>query len=738
MVDLDHSFLVQQQPIVASAQMTQEQSEGTLAFPLARITTCGRLAIETVQTVQVDQDGNVQAIYGPPDPALLASKGTSTALILLALLVSQPGCFASKDWLSEKLGHGRSREDEEEDEREGMKRVDNVVSRLRFLLVPAQAHEQPAIQQMRRRLVEYRRASGESGPGYQLAGMPWLWLDVTEIEVHIKRARRLEQFGHDGLAEWRAAYDLAMEGRFLPGEVYSDWAEWRRQQIETHLWDSVQVLWHRAVEQGPAGEVQAVRILREYWQSHPTNEDALRPLLELLGKRECFGEAQACYDRLCATLADEGKRPDQRTREIIEAQQAMQLQRAPRLTFQHVSSHDLQPPLLSCPLPGYTLSHRGQTPRGTQTQQEEASLSLPAEQRTLLSLLGFRNETMAFDPSKRQALQKIATALLALAGTPAAFELPDPEPWERLLMAQRKHDPAASLNAATLEQFEHLLTTSWHLCDENQFEIAEGILASFLPHLLELPRQNPRTASLTAHSLRLQSILAHHGSRLNEKVSLCERSVQYARQAEDANTLVLALIELAGAYEYEKQQKKRLQALQEALFWSKDASFLVQSRMYSRHAVVLAESQRMREAHFYITFARDVFPDEPMKDPLFALADSSIFRFSYHAGLVGFHTDPAHAFHLFETYKHHPSGTSIPARIRLEIANGQSKVAIRVNDAETYALLLEEVLTEAVKIGSKKRFDEAYAIFQHDLPTSWQTLQPIQALSERYHLNREE
>jgi tetratricopeptide (TPR) repeat protein len=152
-------------------------------------------------------------------------------------------------------------------------------------------------------------------------------LDVAEIEAHIKRARRLEQFGEDGLAEWQAAYELASQGPFLPGEVYSDWAQGRRQQLETSLWECIQVLWPRFVEQGASGEAEALRILRDYWHSHVTSEDALRPLLELLGKRECFGEAQGYYEQLCAALGLEGKQPDQRTQEVMDFQRTVQLQR---------------------------------------------------------------------------------------------------------------------------------------------------------------------------------------------------------------------------------------------------------------------------------------------------------------------------------------------------------------------------------------------------------------------------
>jgi hypothetical protein len=89
----------------------------------------------------------------------------------------------------------------------------------------------------------------------------------------------------------------------------------------------VQVLWKRQVEQGVAGEAEALRILREYWLRHVTSEDALRPLLELLGKREWYSQAKEYYERLCVALDLEGKQPDQRTRDIMEFQQAVQIQR---------------------------------------------------------------------------------------------------------------------------------------------------------------------------------------------------------------------------------------------------------------------------------------------------------------------------------------------------------------------------------------------------------------------------
>jgi hypothetical protein len=154
-------------------------------------------------------------VYGSPDAALLAEKSVPTALILLSILASQPGCAASIDWLSETLRHPHQRDEEDDDDREerpGLKRVDNVVTLLRHLLFPPILRDLPTARQLRRRLVPSYRASGESGSGYRLAGMPLVWIDVEAIKEQIKQARSLDQFGHDGLPAWQAAYALAEQG----------------------------------------------------------------------------------------------------------------------------------------------------------------------------------------------------------------------------------------------------------------------------------------------------------------------------------------------------------------------------------------------------------------------------------------------------------------------------------------------------------------------------------------------
>jgi transcriptional regulator with XRE-family HTH domain len=348
---------------------------------------------------------------------------------------------------------------------------------------------------------------------------------------------------------------------------------------------------------------------------------------------------------------------------------------------------------------------------------------------TLSSLLQGEN---IMDQTRREALRRIlATTGMALA----APLLPGSgDAWERLTSTKA---PSAALDTAAFDHFEHLLGESWALSNSNELDVAEGVLASFLPKLLAVPSREvtPTLAYLASQGLRLQSVLVHHRLHIAEKILLCEKSVEYARYADNADTLVPALIELADAYEFDGQLEKCLQTLQEALYHSSQASALLQSRAYSNNAIILAATGRKKEAELYIGLAHDVFPDTPLDDPGYALADASVFTLSYHTGLVRLDTDQVHsAPEGFVFYQQHPAGKHIPERLRLEIVNGLSKAAIRANDLERYITYLDQALVGAVALGSKKRFDEAVRMFQQEIPGAWRTDNRIKQIAEKYDL----
>jgi tetratricopeptide (TPR) repeat protein len=364
-----------------------------------------------------------------------------------------------------------------------------------------------------------------------------------------------------------------------------------------------------------------------------------------------------------------------------------------------------------------------------------ADISLPTESddtldqfAQLLSFLGSESEAaMTFDLTKRKSMLKLLALAEAIAIAPLGAEA-----WERLLVGATKQ-PA--LNTASLEHFERLIGECWKLCDSNELETADAILSSFITKIVSHAHADKKTAFLASHGLRLQSVLAHHRLQIPEKVLLCEQSLAYAREAEDTDTLVAALIELAAAYEFSQHIDNCAQALQEAVQHSSKASPLVQSRAYSNYAFILASMGRKREADFYIHLAQDVFPDSPTLEPRYALVDASVFTLSYHIGLVHLYSGQLPCTpEDFEWYKQHPSGNAIPERLRLEIVNGQAKAAIQEHDLEKYVHFLEEGIIGAVALGSKKRFDEAYTTFKEDMPGAWLDHRDIKRIAEQYHL----
>lgn len=322
--------------------------------PLARVHTCGTLTVEVLQDLHFEPGGHLQATYAPPTAELFRIKGMTTALLLLALLVSQPGCFAAKDFLTQTLPHLRRgstfNEEDDLEEDAALSRLDNVVSLLRKLLCPPRLLALPEGHALRKHLVQFVRATPESGPGYRLAALPLLWLDIEAMERSVGEVRQLEMQGEDGLGGWQAIYQIGMRGPFLAHEPYSEWADWRRGRVTDLLWQSVNALWQRAAswQEGTGGSEAAARLLLEFWQAHLTNEDAFRALLGLLGKQERFQQAEECYRQLCAALEREGRAPHARTQEAMHRLRTTRLERTPVLDSASAGSSSTEGPEAHC------------------------------------------------------------------------------------------------------------------------------------------------------------------------------------------------------------------------------------------------------------------------------------------------------------------------------------------------------------------------------------------------------
>ncbi|MBO0780940.1 MAG: hypothetical protein J2P37_19125, partial [Ktedonobacteraceae bacterium] len=389
--------------------------------PLVRISACGPLTIEVLREVTPDHEGGWQLSYGSPEASLLRRKGTSTALTLLRLLVSQSNGFAARDWLMEKLRRGGQPRDELAGG--GLVRLDNIVSLLRGLLCPPSL---PDEEHLRKCLLSYVPTSGESGGGYRLAGAPLLWLDVEALAAHVRQARQAEQAGQSAQADWEAAYHLGMRGRFLPEEPYSDWAARRREEVESFLWQSVQALWRPALARHDEEEAQ--RLLQTYWQEHVEHEEALRPLLELLGQRGEIQRSEQYYARLCAALDELGQEPDPRTQAIMTSLREKQRQQhaqstAPAIIFPDVPfTSPLPPSQDAIPLPAQGIAPALSSP-APPSHVPDGAAAIDADP-TLLVGMGLAQSVSALAPLLQQnwSLDGLLDALCVLA--PVAKTMP--------------------------------------------------------------------------------------------------------------------------------------------------------------------------------------------------------------------------------------------------------------------------------------------------------------------------
>jgi DNA-binding SARP family transcriptional activator len=145
----------------------------------------------------------------------LHGRGVAPALGLLKALLCRPRRFATRDWLLEQFWPETTR-------RKASERLDDVVSGLRTLLRVPGSDE---------KILHFVYGSNGKGNGYQLTAYPTIWVDADAFEWHMKQAGLMERFGDDPLPFLEAAYQLGERGTFLAAELYSQWSEERRHDL---------------------------------------------------------------------------------------------------------------------------------------------------------------------------------------------------------------------------------------------------------------------------------------------------------------------------------------------------------------------------------------------------------------------------------------------------------------------------------------------------------------------------
>ena len=140
-----------------------------------------------------------------------------------------------------------------------------------------------------------------------------LWVDVDAFEQAAVAARRSRDPG-----AYRAALEL-YAGALLPGDLYEEWAEGRRQELR-HTWLSLHLELARAYEERGDQE-KGIAVLQRAVAEEPTDEEMHAGLMRLYALSGRRGDALAQYERLREALSgrldSEVGAPTRRLREDI-------------------------------------------------------------------------------------------------------------------------------------------------------------------------------------------------------------------------------------------------------------------------------------------------------------------------------------------------------------------------------------------------------------------------------------
>jgi DNA-binding SARP family transcriptional activator len=591
----------------------------------------------------------------------LHGRGAAPSLALLKALLGRPDRFATRDWIMDQFWPESKRRSAEE-------RLDDVSSSLRTLLRPEGSSA---------KLVQYVYGSDGRGAGYRLAGYPQVWCDADAFVWYVEHASLLDRMGQDSSACWQRAYELAARGMYLPEHLYEEWARARRETLEGLLRDCVQC-WSQLLRQ--AGHVdEAIRRLRTYWEERPTDEDALRVLLELLGERERFAEAEACYAKAEAALAEDGHAPDPRTREMIEVVRALQIQRrsltVPILQKQAQRTNFLAPTTII-----------GMNTIGISTIRQP-------------DLLGKEVEDAPLSPSDFPALSENKFG---------------PEYISSPYLINSSPDDIQDI----LTIFEELLEASWELSQGSKLKAARNVLWPYLPKVAEIalrfPEYQQRAASLAAQGYILAAPLAsHHNGDLYSRRFFSEQALIYAQMTQNPNLCVAALRALGVTFDYQKRPLRALETYQQAIPYLDQVSPLLHSRICALLAGAYAKVGQKQEAFDFLNEAYHTFPENPQSDISFRYADAGYFTLIIWNGAVHLDTQqPKQALEIFSQARESLSQKGVfPKRIQSELLLYQTRALTMLRDLEAASLYLIDAVKAAVALRSEMRYQQAYEIF---------------------------
>ncbi len=538
-----------------------------------------------------------------------------TLLTLLKFLLCSPNRHATKAALMEALWPGV-------DEESAQRRLSTAKSVLSKLL----------------RTTEGANLLLETpdGQGVYLAPQSEIEVDADAFEAAVREASLAEQTSSPDhlLLLWQHAYDLR-RGDYLPDDVDALWTEPRRLSLETLYALCVRQL--AALYVRREQRIEAERILRAYWSTHLTDEEALARLMELLASQGERLTALRCYKLSARALRDElDVAPSEPLRMLAEQLRKQGFAQGIVAATGHTALDVVSPPstrsfLLPEPLvtswPQKREGVDGMTVFGEQAarmMQEVArwhGRALYCDQLQKLLNLELERWNAMTQPFDHEVLISRRTALASIAALPVAVSF-------AILQGQR----APIVLETFLPECTASITACWHLMKGNGISTVAEQLPKYLPALEMLAQQPSRyqktAARLAAQGCLLMGIVAWHHLRFSEGEAFCHRAERYSSVAEDQALTVTSLTFLAYTPYLENKLVKALHFYERAISIishpHNQVSPLLQNKVFIEATASYALTGQVQKALRCLSKAREIFPQQTHDEPIYVTTDHGI------------------------------------------------------------------------------------------------------------------
>jgi tetratricopeptide (TPR) repeat protein len=521
---------------------------------------------------------------------------------------------------------------------------------------------------------------------------------------------------------------------------------------------------------------QALLVGQTYWQSHPEDEDIVRPLLKLLADQGAYAEAERVYECLREALDEQGLVPDERTVQLRDYARTLPLLSAGLLVNQPAvltirESRSIVP--AAAPFDEHQPSSRAMMlpPTVLDTLLQPSSL-LPEGLRSLLvgvlSPLQRSVEERASSAGENPIQEvlpfgtdRVLSGILRLVYTwqrrgltgvaiQAALEkeldmfeeLRDRYTPHALHLTRREVLLALAILPVTLlgelpavgeqptpsEEWLSLcaaaVTSCWYLMQGHDFAEVKQTLERYLPLLASWANQSPSAASLAAQSSLLLGLVSLHTVRtplnFQQRLFYCQQAVKYASLSSDPLLQAETTIQLAGSYRDLGNMPLMLQTRQHTIALCDTVPTYLQSKIYNTCALSYAIYGQQKVSLTFLGDARERFSEEEGDMPVFLSSDCGPFFALLKEGetylklsaLLSQIEYARQAKKSLLDIQELGKKVVIPERYRIEIVNQQALAAVRTGELEEFRTYLTRGVQGAEQLQSEKRLHEAKDIYR--------------------------